>query len=257
GIYDKNIIIKRTLAETDGPCNNHWVRSENRAKIKAGLDPDTPDMSLSGGEQKAIIQKMIDDTREGYPKLRQSYFITTGAMATAIDYGGVVVISGTGSNCKLVNPDGKQVGCGGWGHMMGDEGSAYWISHLAIKMVFDARDNLVTSPHDITYVKKAMEEYFQVSDLMGMLPHLKQAEGKLLMCGLRLYARYKLEKPLHGIIVAVLPKEYQVKIKNKKTLTETSLLSFLILFNHFHLLFNQDLFSDELGLPVLCSTAGN
>lgn len=40
--------------------------------------------------------------------------------------------------------------------------SGYWIAHLAVKAVFDAKDNLVAPPHDITHVQKAMEAYFQV-----------------------------------------------------------------------------------------------
>lgn len=59
---------------------------------------------------------------------------TVAVVNTACECGGMALIAGTGSNCQLVNPSGERFRCGGWGHMLGDEGGAYWISHFCIKV---------------------------------------------------------------------------------------------------------------------------
>lgn len=40
--------------------------------------------------------------------------------------------------------------------------TAYWISHLALKTVYDHEDGLNQSPHDITAVKEIIVNKFQV-----------------------------------------------------------------------------------------------
>lgn len=52
---------------------------------------------------------------------------------------GIVIIAGTGSNC-LGTHDGKVTKAGGWGYLIGDEGSAYDISKRALNAVFRAYD---------------------------------------------------------------------------------------------------------------------
>lgn len=93
-------------------------------------------------------------------------------IATASRSGGIVLIAGTGSNCTLVRSDGSSFGCGGWGHLLGDEGSAYHIARSAIKYVFDAVDNLEPAPHPIAELQRRMYAYFAISDHRGLLSHL-------------------------------------------------------------------------------------
>ncbi|MCR8643999.1 N-acetylglucosamine kinase [Paenibacillus sp. N1-5-1-14] len=53
---------------------------------------------------------------------------------------GVLVIAGTGSIVFGINGQGERTRVGGWGHIVGDEGSGYWIGKKAIIAILYAED---------------------------------------------------------------------------------------------------------------------
>jgi N-acetylglucosamine kinase-like BadF-type ATPase len=53
---------------------------------------------------------------------------------------GIVVVAGTGSIAYGVDPDGKTARSGGWGYLLGDEGSAFWLGHAAVRQGIRAAD---------------------------------------------------------------------------------------------------------------------
>ena len=53
---------------------------------------------------------------------------------------GVAAISGTGSNVFGVGPDARSWRAGGWGHLLGDEGSGYWLGVNSIRAALRDRD---------------------------------------------------------------------------------------------------------------------
>src|SRR5690349_12879247 len=61
-------------------------------------------------------------------------------VAGAGDNPGVVVIAGTGSIVYGRNAAAEAARAGGWGHMIGDEGSGYWIGREALAAVMRAAD---------------------------------------------------------------------------------------------------------------------
>jgi glucosamine kinase len=80
-----------------------------------------------------------------------------GAWATATGAGpGVGVIAGTGSNVLGVGPDGRAWRAGGWGHLLGDEGSGYWLGIESIKAAL--RDREASGPE--TALSQAAPAFF-------------------------------------------------------------------------------------------------
>ena len=61
-------------------------------------------------------------------------------VAGARDAPGIVVIAGTGSIVYGRNAAGEAARAGGWGHMVGDEGSGYWIGREAVAAVMRGAD---------------------------------------------------------------------------------------------------------------------
>ena len=196
------------LAEIEGMGTNlfqigmaetcHRIASMNQEALKkAGLPPDstkleTLGLSLSGCEVEETNLELAKTLMDLYPGMVKCVpkvcSDTVGSLLTASDKGGVVLISGTGSNSLLVNPDNSIARCGGWGHALGDEGSAWWISQKAMKIWFDDEDNLIKSPHPTTAVANAVKEYFGIKDRFGLLTHCYDKfekphfAGKWLLC---------------------------------------------------------------------------
>lgn len=63
------------------------------------------------------------------------------ALAAGVhDEPGIVIIAGTGAIAYGRNAVGEAARAGGWGHMIGDEGSGYWIGREALAAVTRATD---------------------------------------------------------------------------------------------------------------------
>jgi N-acetylglucosamine kinase-like BadF-type ATPase len=81
-------------------------------------------------------------------------------VAGARDAPGIVIIAGTGSIVYGRNADGEAARAGGWGHIIGDEGSGYWIGREALAAVMRAADGRGPA----TGLTAEVKSHFGVSD---------------------------------------------------------------------------------------------
>ncbi|MES2393740.1 MAG: BadF/BadG/BcrA/BcrD ATPase family protein [Acidobacteriota bacterium] len=77
---------------------------------------------------------------------------------------GILVIAGTGSNVVGRCADGRRFNAGGWGPMLGDEGSGGWIGLQAIRSALRARDRGID-----TCLLREIEAFWELSSLAELV----------------------------------------------------------------------------------------
>jgi N-acetylglucosamine kinase-like BadF-type ATPase len=115
-------------------------------------------LALAGTDTDAVAQHLRSARTDAWIVVND----VVAAWATATGAGpGVAAISGTGSNVFGVGPDGRTWRAGGWGHLLGDEGSGYWLGLQSIRAALRDRD--ASGPE--TALSDAAPAFFDVPSL--------------------------------------------------------------------------------------------
>jgi len=167
----------RVLGEGDGPGGNLLASGEEElervlrhvigeALAGRAVVPAATCLGVAGVDRRAEIQTVRDVVeRLGY---RSQVVVVNDAVialvAGAGDTPGIVVIAGTGSIVYGRNAQNVAARAGGWGHIIGDEGSGYWIGREALSAVVRASDGRGPA----TRLTEAVIAHFGLERLSGL-----------------------------------------------------------------------------------------
>ncbi|GIW41630.1 MAG: hypothetical protein KatS3mg076_2207 [Candidatus Binatia bacterium] len=92
------------------------------------------------GELKEPVESLLRETCPRADRILVVGDMVAGLWGALSEPVGMVVTAGTGSVCFARNEHGESCQVGGWGHLMGDEGSAYDVALRALRAVARAAD---------------------------------------------------------------------------------------------------------------------
>jgi N-acetylglucosamine kinase-like BadF-type ATPase len=96
----------------------------------AGADRPADQETLAGVLRRLGLRQRVRIVNDAFIAL------VAGAPAGV----GIVVVAGTGSIAYGVDAAGRTARSGGWGYLLGDEGSAFWLGHAAVRQGIRAAD---------------------------------------------------------------------------------------------------------------------
>lgn len=144
--------------EIDGaPADKTVGRAEQvavAAAVVAGADREPENSGLAAGmaglfpNAKVVVRHDADGA----------------LLAGTLGEPGVLLLSGTGSVCLSMGPHGEKARVGGWGPLLDDVGSGYWMGREAIRLALRSADGR-DGP---TVLTKLLAEWAQVTDVRDL-----------------------------------------------------------------------------------------
>jgi N-acetylglucosamine kinase-like BadF-type ATPase len=167
----------RVIAEGRGPGANFHTSGEldlesvlrqviDEAIGDRAIVPAAVALGIAGVDREDEAREVRDIIRRiGYTS--PVVVVNDALIALAAGAGGkpgIVIIAGTGSIAYGVNERRDAARSGGWGHIIGDEGSGYWIGREALSAVVRALDGRGPATRLIDDVL----EHFGIKDISGL-----------------------------------------------------------------------------------------
>jgi N-acetylglucosamine kinase-like BadF-type ATPase len=122
-------------------------------------------LAVAGTDTEAVVAHVKASCPAGWIVVND--VVGAWAAATAAQPG-IGVISGTGSNIFGVGPAARAWRAGGWGHILGDEGSGYWFGLQSLRAALHDRDG--SGP--ATALSDAAVAFFGTPDVESLAPLL-------------------------------------------------------------------------------------
>jgi N-acetylglucosamine kinase-like BadF-type ATPase len=130
----------------------------DEARQRAGLAPDAPIeaacLGLAGMSRPPDQARMIEwcEQRRLARHIRVVIDAELLLAAANPDLWGIALICGTGSICYGRHHDGHTTRSGGWGYLLGDEGSGYAIATHALRLATQTADGRADAPELLALV---------------------------------------------------------------------------------------------------------
>lgn len=151
---------------------------ENMAALFAELDVDGATHVLAGAggvdtdDDASALRSLIAPFAPGaqVEVVHDTRLLLAAAGATS----GVAVIAGTGSAAWGINESGEQARAGGWGYLLGDEGSGYWLARETVRYSLRRMD----AGESVDALTAALLDYCGLAEPQALIAHFHQGTSR-------------------------------------------------------------------------------